>query len=62
MKAQRPHAVNLGQPWTAGFAVDGVTAAAKVAVAVADPRPGKIFYVMTEDLEPIDSAGYRPVG
>ncbi|MDR3589688.1 MAG: hypothetical protein P4N41_08525, partial [Negativicutes bacterium] len=58
VKAQRPDAVNLDRPWTVGFAVDGVAAAAKVTVAVADPRPGKIFYVMTEDLEPIDSAGY----
>jgi len=58
VKAQRPDTVNLGKPWNAGFAVDGVAVAAEVAVAVTDPRPGKVFYVMTEDLEPIDSAGY----
>ena len=37
---------------------DGEALKPKVSVAVADPRPGMIYYVMTEDLEPIDSAGY----
>jgi hypothetical protein len=58
VKARRPDAVNLGKPWAAGFAVNGEAAAAKVLVAVSDPRPGRVFYVMTEDLEAIDGAGY----
>ncbi len=57
VKAQRPDGVNFGKPWPLVFAVDG-TAAAEMRVAVADPRPGKVFYVMTEDLEAIDGAGY----
>ena len=57
--ASRPHAVNLGQPWSAGFAVNGIAVQAGVEVAVTDPAPGRIFYVMTEDLEAIDSAGYN---
>lgn len=58
VKAQRAHAVNFGNPWHIGFAINGVSSDAAVSMAVADPRPGKIFYVMTEDLEAIDSAGY----
>ncbi len=58
VRAQRPDAVNLGKPWAAGFAVNGEAVAAQTLVAVADPRPGKVFYVMTEDLEAIDGAGY----
>lgn len=58
VRAQRPDAVNLGQPWAATFAVNGAAVPAKTLVAVADNRPGKVFYVMTEDLEAIDSAGY----
>lgn len=58
VKAQRSDAVNLGKAWQVGFAVDGLLLPQQVMVSVTDPRPGKIFYVMTEDLEPIDSAGY----
>ncbi len=58
VKARRPDAVNFGRPWAAGFAVGGEAVAARTLVAVADPRPGKVFYVMTEDLEAIDGAGY----
>jgi hypothetical protein len=58
VKAQRPDAVNFGRPWPAAFAVNGAATAAATQVAVADNRPGKVFYVMTEDLEAIDSAGY----
>lgn len=57
---RRPHAVNLGRPWTLSLTVDGTAlpATPDIKVAVNDPRPGKIFYVMTEDLEAIDGAGY----
>jgi len=58
VQAQRPDAVNLHRPWVAKFAVNGVETGQQVEVRVTDKRPGKIFYVMTEDLEPIDGAGY----
>ncbi|HEY3425078.1 MAG TPA: hypothetical protein VGL27_09800 [Negativicutes bacterium] len=58
VKAQRPDAVNFTKPWLAKFTVNSDQPVAQVEIAVADPRPGRIFYVMTEDLEPIDSAGY----
>jgi len=58
VKAQRPDAVNLNKPWSIKFSVNDVEAESQVQVRVADKRPGKIFYVMTEDLEPIDGAGY----
>ncbi|MBP2640702.1 MAG: hypothetical protein H6Q66_1653 [Firmicutes bacterium] len=59
VKAQRPDAVNLGRPWEIQFAVDDKISPSMVSVPVKDPRPGRICYVMTEDLEPIDSAGYN---
>lgn len=58
VQAQRPDAVNLNRPWTIKFNVNDKEAETQVQVAVADRRAGKVFYVMTEDLEPIDSAGY----
>lgn len=58
VQAQRPDAVNLNQPWSIGFSVNDIVLSAKVGVRIADSRPGKVFYVMTEDLEPIDGAGY----
>lgn len=58
VRAQRPHAVNLGRPWPVRFAVNGTLLAGEIAVRVQDTRPGKVFYVMTEDLEAIDAAGY----
>lgn len=61
VRAQRPDAVNLNKPWTLKFSVNEQEVETQVQVAVADKRPGKVFYVMTEDLEPIDGAGY-PTG
>lgn len=61
VKAQRPDAVNMNQAWSVRFSVNDVTVPEAVSVSVNDTRPGKIFYVMTEDLEAIDSAGY-PAG
>lgn len=58
VKAQRPDAVNFGQPWPLAFTVNGTAMPVKATVAVNDPRPGRVFYVMTEDLEAIDAAGY----
>lgn len=58
IRAQRASTVNLGQPWELRLSVNKTMAPAVVRMDVADPAPGKIFYVMTEDLEPIDAAGY----
>ncbi len=58
VQANRPDAVNLNKPWLAKFAVNGVEIEQQIQVKIADKRPGKVFYVMTEDLEPIDGAGY----
>jgi len=58
LKAKRSDAVNLGKPWELTFNIDGSTVSASVKVHIVDNRPGEIYYVMTEDLEPIDSAGY----
>jgi hypothetical protein len=55
--AQRPSTVNLGNPWEIVFQIEG-TQSEKTAVLVEDPRPGKVYYVLTDDLEPIDGAGY----
>jgi len=56
--AERPDSVNLGNPWRVQFSVNGTPLPAVVDVHVVDNRPGEIFYCMTEDLEPIDGAGY----
>ncbi|MGI6092230.1 MAG: hypothetical protein GX348_04830 [Veillonellaceae bacterium] len=58
VSAQRANSVNLNKPWQVGFAINNVKTAAIVKIDITDLRPGKVFYVMTEDLEPIDSAGY----
>lgn len=58
IQAQRPDEVNLNQPWSIGFSVNENQLPSKVEVSITDTRPGKTFYVMTEDLEPIDGAGY----
>ncbi|VBB06369.1 Hypothetical protein LUCI_1600 [Lucifera butyrica] len=58
VKAQRPDLVNGGKPWLVHFTANGEALDGQIAVTVSDPRPGKIYYVMTEDLEPIDAAGY----
>ena len=58
VEARRPDAVNLNKPWAIKFSVNQQEAVEQVQVTVTDKRPGKVFYVMTEDLEPIDGAGY----
>ncbi len=58
VEARRPDAVNLNKPWAIKFSVNQQEAGEQVQVSIADKRPGKVFYVMTEDLEPIDGAGY----
>lgn len=58
MIAQRPSMVNLGQPWPVRLQIGGRLFTSELRVTVVDPEPGRVFYVMTEDLEPMDSAGY----
>lgn len=57
LKAQRPDAVNANKAWPLTLTVGGAQLA-ELRIAVRDERPGRVFYVMTEDLEPIDAAGY----
>ncbi len=56
VRGQRPHAVNLDRPWTARFRAGQAEVA--VEVLVWDPEPGVLYYVLTNDLEPMDGAGY----
>ena len=56
--AQRASAVNFGQPWELHLAVNQTAVPSTAKIHVTDPAAGKIFYVMTEDLEPMDAAGY----
>jgi hypothetical protein len=56
--AQRSSAVNLRQPWSVQLSINKTLAPSAARIDVTDPAPGKIFYVMTEDLEPMDAAGY----
>lgn len=58
LSIRRADSVNLNKPWQVGFAVNGAKTSEAVSISAVDNRPGKVFYVMTEDLEPIDSAGY----
>ena len=58
VRAQRASAVNLGQPWTVRLSINQAIAETSMRLDVTDPSPGKVFYVMTEDLEPMDAAGY----
>jgi hypothetical protein len=58
VKAQRASTVNTGKPWELRLLVNKSMAPAMARIDVIDPTPGQVFYVMTEDLEPIDAAGY----
>jgi hypothetical protein len=58
IRAQRPDTVNMGKPWALRFSVNDGPPVGQAYIQVTDNRPGKIFYVMTEDLEVIDAAGY----
>ncbi|MFA6074970.1 MAG: hypothetical protein WCV63_06750 [Negativicutes bacterium] len=60
--AKRSSEVNLKKPWQVGIMADGQMLG-QLNVDVIDDKPGKIFYVMTDDLEVIDAAGYpKPWG
>lgn len=56
IQADRPHEVNLGRPWPVVLRVsgDGHTDTAELRIRVADPNPGRIFYLLTEDCETFD--------
>lgn len=56
VRADRPHEVNLGRPWPLGLAVvvGGRQEEIEVPVLVADPEPGRLLYVLTEDCETFD--------
>src|SRR5271155_4494228 len=52
VRADRPHEVNLGQPWILEILVGNETLC--VPIAVPDPKPGRTFYLLTEDCETFD--------
>jgi hypothetical protein len=55
--AQRPSEVNLGRPWVVEFVVRSGSeecGRARLFVEVADPAPGRIYYLLTEDCETFD--------
>ncbi len=60
VRADRPHEVNQGRPWTLTFRAraDGLADRAEdtcsITVAVPDEKPGRVFYVLTEDCETFD--------
>lgn len=56
VRADRPHEVNLGRPWPLRVVVAGGGAeeVIEVGVAVDDPEPGRLLYVLTEDCETFD--------
>ncbi|MCX7970383.1 MAG: hypothetical protein N3A57_02285 [Negativicutes bacterium] len=56
--AARADSQNGNKPWQLSVAVDGRPLVVSPGVGVVDRRPGEIYYLMTEDLEPIDGAGY----
>ncbi|HHW57155.1 MAG TPA: hypothetical protein GXX15_05715 [Clostridia bacterium] len=60
LKANRANEVNFNKPWIVKVIVesDKYCGQNQIPITIIDNREGKIFYVMTEDLEPIDSAGY----
>jgi hypothetical protein len=52
IRADRPHQVNLGQPWELQISANDETR--RVAIQVPDPHPGRTFYLLTEDCETFD--------
>ena len=52
VRADRPHEVNLGQPWSLEISAGNETL--KLQLAVPDPNPGRTFYLLTEDCETFD--------
>jgi hypothetical protein len=50
--ADRPHEVNLGKPWL--LEISAGDEILRVPIAVPDPKPGRTFYLLTEDCETFD--------
>ena len=62
LRADRPDEVNLSRPWTLLFTARAgdIEDTRAVDIAVPDPEPGRVFYVLTEDCETFD--GGRKTG
>lgn len=56
IRADRPHEVNLGRPWpvVVTAALAGTIESHTVEIAVTDPEPGRVLYVLSEDCETFD--------
>ncbi len=56
LHADRPHQVNLQQPWPVKLIVrtQDLEERYSFRIAVPDPRPGRIFYILNEDCETFD--------
>ncbi len=56
LRADRPDEVNRGEPWPVEITArgGGKTETSTLRIAVRDPRPGRTFYVLTEDCETFD--------
>ena len=54
--ADRPHEVNLGSAWTLHIEAGNgaVRQTAEIGIEVPDPKPGRVFYILTEDCETFD--------
>ncbi|MEI6285576.1 MAG: hypothetical protein WCP79_03645 [Bacillota bacterium] len=62
LAALRSSEVNFNKPWQVTIMADEQPVG-YLSVDVVDDKPGKTFYVMTDDLEVIDAAGYpKPWG
>lgn len=59
VKANRADIVNLNKPWKVFFKINGVIEEdVPIQISIHDKEAGQVYYVLTEDLEPADSAGY----
>jgi hypothetical protein len=56
LRGDRPHEVNLNRPWQVELGVwgSGIEETRLLPVRVADPNPGRIFYILNEDCETFD--------
>lgn len=56
LRADRPDEVNLGRPWRVEVIAKAgeIEESRQIDISVADPRPGRIYYVLNEDCETFD--------
>jgi len=52
VRADRPHEVNLSKPWV--LTISAGAESLQIPIVVADPNPGRTFYLLTEDCETFD--------